>query len=96
MARVIVQLPYTPEILDDLDHYIVSVTNIPNAVKALDALFNTDSLNSNINRTWSSLYNKFVNQWTGINKYEDYHSVLLSINKSEKRIWRYEFSGHSK
>lgn len=72
------QLKGTQKFWTILDHSIVSVTNIPNAVKALDALFNTDSLNSNINRTWSSLYNKFVNQWTGINQYEDYHSVLLS------------------
>ena len=72
------QLKGTPKFWTILDHSIVSVTNIPNAVKALDALFNTDSLNSNINRTWSSLYNKFVNQWTGIGQYEDYHSVLLS------------------
>lgn len=72
------QLKGTPKFWTILDHSIVSVTNIPNAVKALDALFNADSLNSNINRTWSSLYNKFVNQWTGISQYEDYHSVLLS------------------
>ena len=72
------QLKGTPKFWKILDHSIVSVTNIPNAVKALDALFNGDSLNSNINRTWSSLYNKFVNQWTGISQYEDYHSVLLS------------------
>ena len=72
------QLKGTPKFWTILDHSIVSVTNIPNAVKALDALFNADSLNSNINRTWSSLYNKFVNQWTGIGQYEDYHSVLLS------------------
>lgn len=72
------QLKGTPKFWTILDHSIVSVTNIPNAVKALDALFNADPLNSNINRTWSSLYNKFVNQWTGISQYEDYHSVLLS------------------
>ena len=72
------QLKGTPKFWTILDHSIVSVTNIPNAVKALDALFNADPLNSNINRTWSGLYNKFVNQWTGISQYEDYHSVLLS------------------
>lgn len=76
--QILPQLKVSPKFWTILDHSIVSVTNIPNAVKALDALFNADSLNSNINRTWSSLYNKFVNQWTGISQYEDYHSVLLS------------------
>lgn len=79
------QLKGTPKFWTILDHSIVSVTNIPNAVKALDALFNEDSLNGNINRTWSSLYNKFVSQSTGISQYEDFHSVLLShiIQKNE-------------
>lgn len=79
------ELKGTPKFWTILDHSIVSVTNIPNAVKALDALFNEDSLSSNINRTWSSLYNKFVSQFTGISQYEDYHSVLLShiVQKNE-------------
>lgn len=78
------QLKDTAKFWTILDHSIVSVTNIPNAVKALDALFNGDSLNRNINRTWSSLYNKFVSQFSGISQYEDYQSVLLS-NISQKK-----------
>ena len=81
------QLKSTQKFWTILDHSIVSVTNIPNAVKALDALFNADSLNSNINRTWSSLYNRFVNQMTGISQYEDFHSVLLShISKKNEMV----------
>lgn len=82
--QMLPQLKGTAKFWTILDHSIVSVTNIPNAVQALDTLFNGDSLNRNINRTWSSLYNKFVSQFTGISQYEDYHSVLLS-NISQKK-----------
>lgn len=83
------QLKGTPKFWTILDHSIVSVTNIPNAVKALDVLLKDDDPNNNINRTWDSLYNKFVNQMSGISHYEDYHAILLAhISKKDDMVQR--------
>ena len=83
------QLKGTPKFWTILDHSIVSVTNIPNAVKALDALLKEDCTDSNINRTWDSLYNKFVSQMSGISHYEDYHAILLAhISKKNDMVQR--------